>query len=503
MATNGPAPRAPFVLTIDVGTSSARCSLYDASARPVPGIAARRAHQVATSPDGGAELGPEALIASVIALVDETMSRAGELARDVVCVAPGGFLHTLVGLDDEGRAITPVHLWMDARSDQDAAQLRRELDEREVHARTGCMLHWSYLPAKLRWMRRTDPARFARIARFVSFPDHLVAQLLGASPTSISLAAASGLFDQHRLDWDDEMLRATGITRAQLLEVARDDRRLMPARDAVARRWPALAQVPWLVAQGDAALSSIGAGCATRERAALMVGTSVALRVLFRARDVVIPEGVWGYRADETRMLLGGALNDGGSLVAWLDRTLRLPDHDALEAQLAASSSPDERLLVLPLWAGERSPGWAGRAHGAIVGLALHASAIDLYRAALEGIALRCAELDTRLRDAVPEVREVVATGAALLASPAWQRIVASALGRPLVVSDEREASSRGAALVALDRLGIAPGVIDGIAPSGPVIAPDPERHARYRVLGERQRALYRALVDRDERGGS
>ncbi|WP_075097778.1 gluconokinase [Sandaracinus amylolyticus] len=501
MATDGPAPRAPFVLTIDVGTSSARCALYDASARPVPGTTARRAHEVATSAGGGAELDPDALIASVVALIDQTLSRAGALAREIVCVAPGGFLHTLVGLDAKGRALTPVHLWMDARSDADAAQLRRELDEREVHARTGCMLHWSYLPAKLRWMRRTDPARFARVARFVSFPDHLVAQLLGPGPTSISLGAASGLFDQHRLDWDDEMLRAVGITRAQLLEIARDDRRLSPSRGAIAQRWPALARVPWLVPQGDAALSSIGAGCATRERAALMVGTSVALRVLFRAREVAIPDGVWGYRADETRMLLGGALNDGGSLVAWLQRTLRLPEHDALEAALREPF--DDRLLVLPLWAGERSPGWAGRAHGAITGLALHTRAVDVYRAALEGIALRCAELDARVRDAVPEVREVVATGAGLLASTAWQRIVADALGRPLVVSSEGEASSRGAALVALDRLGIVPGVIDGIAPSGPVIAPDPARHARYRALGERQRALYRAVVDHDETGGS
>jgi gluconokinase len=217
-----------------------------------------------------------------------------------------------------------------------------------------------------------------------------------------------------------------------------------------------------------------------------------------RARSVVAAVGfcTWCYRVDQRRIVLGGALNDGGSLFDWLRATLRLPSLEPAEAAVAALEPDSHGLTVLPFWGGERSPGWADDARGAIVGLRLHTTQLDILRASMEAVALRFGELDRALLQAMPNAGEVVGTGGALLHSPAWMQMLADVLGRPVSASAEAEASSRGAALLALETLGLLDQPLDTLRPAvrrrfEPIAA----HTERYGAAAERQRRLYDALV--------
>jgi gluconokinase len=151
---------------------------------------------------------------------------------------------------------------------------------------------------------------------------------------------------------------------------------------------------------------------------------------------------------------------------------------------------------VLPFWAGERSPGWAHDARGAVLGLRLHTRPIEIVRAALEAVALRFGELDRILLAAMPSGQEVVATGGALLHSPAWLQIMADVLGRPILASAEPQGSSRGAALLALETLGLLDQPLEALLPEvGQRYEPVGERTERYQAAAERQRHLYDLLV--------
>jgi gluconokinase len=229
---------------------------------------------------------------------------------------------------------------------------------------------------------------------------------------------------------------------------------------------------------GDGACSNLGAGCTTPERAALMIGTSGAYRVLHPGE----PEprgGLFCYFADTRRVVQGGAVSDGGNLFAWLGKTLRVEKLEPRE--------PDAHgLTFLPLLGGERSPGWHPGATGTIAGLTFDVDAGDLLQAGLEGAAYRIAEI----AGALPEVREVVATGHALLASEWWIQVFADVLGRTVTASGVPEGSARGAAVHALERLGIEPEP----APLGQPYEPDSRRTEIYAAARDRQRELYRKL---------
>lgn len=476
-----------MILAIDVGTSSARASLWGLDGRAVAG----RFHQVPlaprTTPDGGAEHEPQRLLDAVVECVDALCR--GERPGAILGVGVSTFWHGLLGFDRAGRPATPLFLWADTRSHRDAGLLRDALDADALHARTGCHLHASYWPAKLRWLLRTRPDHVRRVARWGSVGEHLELALFGEAATSVSMASATGLFDQEAVRWDPEALAAAAIDEDLVFPLCDRDAPRRGLRPAWAKRWAALRGVPWFPAVGDGAAGSVGSDCIDATRVALNVGTSAALRV-FTPGPSRPPRGLWRYRLDRRRALLGGATSEGGNVYAWCRATLDLPDDAATEAALAAIEPDAHGLTVLPFLAGERAPGWRGDRRAAIVGLGLDTTPITILRAALEAVAYRLALVYERLAPHAAPDHAIVASGAALARSPAWRQIVADVLGRPLTRSVEVEASSRGVARLALEALGRLGDLAEAPLAPGETVFPDRAHHLRYRDALERHRRL-------------
>ena len=193
---------------------------------------------------------------------------------------------------------------------------------------------------------------------------------------------------------------------------------------------------------------------------------------------------------------MGGALSNGGLLFEWMRETLRVGDQaEEIEQELSKMSPDGHRLTVLPFLAGERSTGWNANARAAIVGLSLHTKPLDILRASLEAVAYRFAKIARLLRQAAPGPREIVASGGALLKSPTWTQMMADVLGHPVVISNVPEASSRGAALLALESLGIIQNLEQIPSPLGEVFLPNGERHEQYVEGMRRQDELYDLLI--------
>lgn len=451
------------VLALDVGSSSVRALAYDKRGRELEGTVARRPHEPVYGRDGSAELDPDMLVTAAREVLDEARKALGAAAA-VDAVAISCFWHSLLLLDERRRPLTPVLLWQDRRAALQAEKLAGRLDQDELHARTGSVLHPSYWLAKLAWLTAERPDLLARAGHAVSFAEFLFLRLTGELRMTLSSASGTGLLNLRARRWDDELVDAVALDR-DLLPPLSDD--------------PAGAGEPIFPPIGDGACSNLGIGCTDAEHAALMIGTSGAFRVLRQTDSPEPRPGLFCYLLDDRRIVEGGAVSDGGNLHAWLQRTLRLDD--------PRLRVPDaHRLTFLPLLGGERSPGWNPHATGAVAGLTFGAGPNDLYQAALEGIAYRLSEIASLL----PEAREVVATGHALLASPDWMRLCADVLGRPVTASAVSEGSARGAALHALERVGAEPDP----APLGQTYEPDPDRTELHAAARERQRDLYRRL---------
>ena len=390
------------VLALDVGSSSTRACAYDERGRSL-GECAQRKYSARTSRDGSAELDADDLVRVAEAVLAE--------AGPADALGSSCFWHSLLLLDEHEEPLTPVLLWQDRRAAAQAEELAERLDQRAVYERTGCMLHPSYWPAKLAWL--AEQGTLAEAHRIVSFADYLFLRLTGELRTTLSTASGSGLFDLRSRSWDGELLAELGVGEELLPSLS---------EEPVGTSYPPL---------GDGACSNLGSGCVTPDRAALMIGTSGAYRVV-RQGEPAPRDGLFSYLLDEDRVVEGGSISDGGNLLAWLDRTLKPESHEPAEADAHG-------LTFLPLLGGERSPGWNPQATGAIAGLTFEADPAGLRQAALEGVAYRVAEIAERL----PEVGEVVATGGALLKDEWWMQVFADVLALPVTASAVEEGSAR------------------------------------------------------------
>jgi gluconokinase len=446
--------------------------------------------------DGGAELDADELWRHADEVVSQSLAAAGDLR--IAAVALATFWHALLGIDAQGNAVTPIYGWADTRAGREAEALRERLDEAETHRRTGCRFHAGYWPAKTMWLRANRPEQFARVAKWISPGDYLLSRWCGVMKTSVSLASATGLFDQHRCAWDEPMLAAVGLERSRLPELAGDAETfsLLPERrDA----WPHLTDARILPAIGDGAANNLGVGCFTRDKAALMIGTSGAMRVLeYGLPSAALPPGLWQYRLDRKRVVVGGALSDGGGLFRWLRESLAINlDHAGLETTLGAMEPDGHGLTVLPFWAGERSTGWNGRARGGVFGMTGETKPIDILRAAMEGIAYRFAAISDQLLPSGSSAT-IYGSGGALRESRVWAQILADVLDRPLLLTDVPEASGRGAVLFALDVLRALadPDVIDTKVIA--FITPNADHREIYQRARERQQALRDTLFGKE-----
>lgn len=226
-----------------------------------------------------------------------------------------------------------------------------------------------------------------------------------------------------------------------------------------------------------------------------MIGTSGAMRVSLKAAPPDhVPRELWCYRVNRERIVLGGALSDGGGLIGWLRESLLFDeDSETIESELELLNPDGHGLTVLPFWAGERSTGWNPNAYGTILGLTAQTSPIEILRAAMEAIAYRFAAIWKALEPFAPDAR-LIASGNALRSSPTWIQILADVLGSRIYVSETLEASMRGAALLALEAAGKIQSIEQMSETAAAVFEPNMTNHARYQLGLERQERVYKQL---------
>jgi len=494
----GQAGHQPIILALDVGTSSTRALLFDAGGAAVRGVQSQHSYQLTFSSEGEVAVDPDMLVEKVAQTIDEALHMAGPLADSIGAVAIDTFWHSLMGVDANNKALTPLITWEDTRPRHAADELQAQLDNKEIHTRTGARLHASYWTAKLRWLADTQPDLFAKVAQWISFGEYLHRQFLGKSVCSLSMASGTGLLNIRKRDWDEELLDFLHVRRDQLPPLGDLGDSVSGLISAYASRWPALRSVPWFPAVGDGVAANVGSGASTSDRWALTVGTSSAIRVIVSPEIPQVPMGLWLYLLDARRALIGGALSEGGNVFAWMKDTLYIPSLELAEPLVAALAPDGHGLTILPFISGERSLGWHAGVRATVMGLHTGTKPVDILRASMEALAYQLGAVYDQLTLALDRnevAPTVLGSGGALLNSSTFQSIIADTLNTPIYPSLDHEASARGVALLALEALGIIPNVAEVPQDEAAPVLPDSERHAIYMQAAERQWKLYHLLL--------
>lgn len=485
--------RHPLVLALDVGSTASRGAIYDANGSPVR-PRAKVPHAFTTRADGTSIIDPDQIVREVTQLIDQLVDLT--VGHPVAAVSLDTFASSLVGVDAQGAAVTPCFNYNDNRCADEVALLRAEVDEDRIQALTGCRFHASYLPARLRWLARTEPATVATVTRWMSLGEYVWLRLLGDTAAGTSVAAWGGLLNRHTGQWAPAMLELAGITEDQLNRIADPADGLSPQKGSKARKlWPSLKQAHWCAPIGDGYAATCGIGDASGSPV-ISLATSGAMRMLVDdpvgTGGLDLPRGLWSYRVDSQHSLIGGAVNDVGRATEWMMRELRLPDDAIVAAQLHEPPSAITP-LVLPFFTGERSTGWVGSARATLHNVDFSTSALELYRGVLEGIVWSFQRIIDQLVQVGGPIASARVGGRVAAEAPGLLTVMADGLSLELVAVNIKRSTLLGNARIALDV--VASGIERTAVQTAAALRPDPhcvEFYDRRQLQLDR---LYEAVV--------
>ena len=487
----------PFVLAVDIGSSSVKAGLFDARARSVKGVEESIPHAQTVASDGTSEEDADQIRIATEQAIDSVLRKAGNLASEIIGVGFDCMASTVLGVDSEGNAITPVYTYADTRSAADVDRLRDELNVPIIYDRTGVMQHTSYLPGRIRWLRRTQPDLADQVDRYVDVSTYIFTKWFGRRDVKASYCVSSwsGLLNRHDLEWDHGLLGRLGIDESNLPELAPWSDPERGLANEFATRWPALAELPFLLAVGDGAAVNVGTGCVDETKVALTIGTTGAMRVLSEGPAPDVPTGLWAYRLGSNRTLLGGSFSEGGNVVQWALDNLKLPPIEQLNSELTKLQPAQHGINVLPFIAGERATGWSTSATGVLEGVRISTTPMEILQAMLESVAYRFAMVADLLLPGVKSGYQMIASGGAIQNSPWWLQTMSDVLGVPVGVSAEQQDTSRGTAVLALNALGVWDSLDTHHAHIAETYEPNLANAELYAEGRQRQSELYRRLL--------
>jgi gluconokinase len=446
---------------VDIGTTSTKTVAYDEGGRLL--AEESEGYGLYSPRPGWAEQDPEEIFDAVL----DTLSRVVKEAKnhgEISGVSFSAAMHTLMGLDADGKPLTASITYADNRAAEQAARILAEMEGPAIHRRTGTPVHPMSPLTKLLWFRERDADTFDRAAKWVSFKDYLFQRLFGVYVVDYSIASATGLFNLENLNWDDGVLEMLGLSEEKLPLPVPTTHVVEGLKPEYAERLGLDRGTPFVVGANDGVLANLGVGATEPGVVACSIGTSGAVREVVARPRVDDGRRLFCYALTEGRWVIGGPINNGGIALQWTRDLLfhdpgtgaqeRGRDPYELMGEMAAGvPAGSDGLIFLPYLTGERAPHWNTDLSAVFFGLTLRHGPEHLVRAVMEGVIYQMRSVALALEDVAGEPREVRATGG-FARSALWRQIMADVFRREVAFPDSHESSCWGAALLGMKALG-------------------------------------------------
>lgn len=417
------------ILAIDIGSSSIRVVLFDRETWEI-------LHVIRVPLGLTPHTTPEQIRELVESALDQMHRWISEQSIQVEAVAMCTFVGNLIGLDHDDQVITRLYTYANQVGLTELRRLMRHVDPEQNRLRTGTLITPSYYPAQIAHIQTQSDLMPGLLCDLGIYLYRV--WFARSVPMGISTASWSGMLNRQSGDWDDQWLDALHLHKSSFPPIAPDGYYEHGLSSGYTTRWPLLAEARFYPAVGDGAAANIGMGADQPDTIGITIGTTTAIRrVIESETPPPIPPGLWSYRVDHRRHLIGGSMREGGNLYAWARKTFNLPDSDSevdaalLDPNRIGSSVRAEPLLSIG---------------GTLSDLRFDTLPLDILDAIMTAHAARVAEVVDLLSGDNRVKYHLIGGGGALLRSRTWLARVAQATGKQVELAASPEPSAYGAA---------------------------------------------------------
>jgi glycerol kinase len=449
---------ADFVVSIDQGTTSTRCMIFDHSGFEVGRH--QLEHQQILPKAGWVEHNPVEIWERTASVLASALNRSNLSATDLTAAGVTNQRETTVVWNRKtGRPYYNAIVWQDTRTDKIAAALDRDGRGDVIRRKAGLPPATYFSGGKLQWiLENVDGVREAAQngdALFGTTDCFLVWNLTGGPDggvhaTDVTNASRTMLMNLETLDWDDELLSFFGIPRAMLPEIKASS---SPEPYGLTRA--ALhGEVPITGVLGDQQAAMVGQVCLEPGQAKNTYGTGNFLLLntgenIVRSRNGLLTTVCYRFGDAKPVYALEGSIAVTGSAVQWLRDQLGIISGAAQSEALARQVTDNGGVYFVPAFSGLFAPYWRSDARGAIVGLSRYNTNAHLARATLEAICYQSRDVVDAMEADSGVHLEVLKVDGGITANDLCMQIQADVLGVDVVRPVIAETTALGAAYAA------------------------------------------------------
>ena len=388
---------ADFVASIDQGTTSTRCMIFDHNGLEV-GRHQLEHEQILPRP-GWVEHNPTEIWGRTQTVVTSALNNTNLKAADIAALGITNQRETTIVWNRKtGQPYYNAIVWQDTRTDQIAAALDRDGRGDVIRRKAGLPPATYFSAGKLQWiLENVDGVRAdaERGDALFGTPDVWVLWNLTGGPaggvhvTDPTNASRTMLMDLETLDWDDELLSFFGIPRRMLPQIRPSS---SPQPYSVTRAdGPMGGEVALTGILGDQQAAMVGQVCLKPGEAKNTYGTGNFLLLntgekIVRSKNGLLTTVCYQFGDAKPVYALEGSIAVTGSAVQWLRDQLGIISGAADSETLAAQVADNGGIYFVPAFSGLFAPYWRSDARGAIVGLSRFNSNAHIARATLEAI---------------------------------------------------------------------------------------------------------------------
>jgi xylulokinase len=482
---------------IDLGTSAVKLLLMDGEGKILKIVS--REYPLSFPHPGWSEQNPEDWLRETVAGIRDLTD--GFDRSQVAGIGVGGQMHGLVVLDKDDHVLRPAILWNDGRTAEETEYLNSSVGRDTLARLTANIAFAGFTAPKLLWMKKHEPALYARIEKIMLPKDYINYKLTGVHSTDYSDASGTLLLDVEHRRWSGEMLKLCSVGKAWLPRPYESYQAVGTLTRSMAARLGLRPEVIVAAGAGDNAAAAIGTATVSGGhpdcRCNISIGTS---GTVFIASDT--------FRADRNNALHAFAHADGayhlmGCMLSaaacnkwWMEDILRSSLFEAEQAPIGRERLGRSHVYFMPYLMGERSPHNDSAARGAFIGLSMDSSRSDMTQAVLEGVAFALRDSLEVARSLGLVIRRSKLCGGGAK-SALWKEILANVLNLELECVETEEGPGYGGAILAAVACKEYPSVqaaSEKLVKVTSSVRPDAEIAARYEARYQVFRRLYPAL---------
>jgi gluconokinase len=445
------------MLGVDIGTTSTKAVLFTENGEVIQ--QENIGYPLYTPNISTAEQDPEEIFQAVLKAISNITKQHPQ--KQISFVSFSSAMHSVIVMDGEDQPLTPCITWADNRSEAWTHKIKNDLNGHEVYKRTGTPIHPMSPLSKLAWITNDRPEIATRAKKYIGIKEYVFQKLFNQYVVDYSLASAMGMMNLKTLDWDEEALAITGVSREHLSELVPTTQTFTNCDPEIAKQIGMDPNTPFVIGASDGVLSNLGVNAIRKGEIAVTIGTSGAIRTIIDKPQTDEKGRIFCYALTENHWVIGGPVNNGGMILRWIRdefasseietaKRLGIDPYEVLTKIAERVRPGSDGLLFHPYLAGERAPLWNPDVRGSFFGLTLSHKKEHMIRAALEGVIYNLYTVFLALIECMEgPVTRIQATGG-FARSAVWRQMMSDIFESELVVPESYESSCLGACILGL-----------------------------------------------------